>query len=313
MELSCELADLEEEINIEKIDDIEYEKIAESTLIPKVGYFLGLDISETSSGVCMYENGEKFVANISLECKDKDFLEVKLRRELKGYLTEVVKDKTFDLIIIEDAFQGVNALVTRTLYALNTAIDELILDGVCKCKDFRRINNQLWKSWLFKADQDNIYKGMEDKLRIEKCLELLGVYEYHDEGYQDRLDATGLILGYMLCKDSADEYEAQRKLKRVALEDIRVAYDTEQEFCLIEAGYGYRDIHKMFINDKHISKKLITDYLTNQPDLLFITNERVSLGMFGSVFNLPVMEDGGYFAFWIDEKKVNKYMGKLEE
>ena len=283
MELSCELADLEEEINIEKIDDIEYEKIAESTLIPKVGYFLGLDISETSSGVCMYENGEKFVANISLECKDKDFLEVKLRRELKGYLTEVVKDKTFDLIIIEDAFQGVNALVTRTLYALNTAIDELILDGVCKCKDFRRINNQLWKSWLFKADQDNIYKGMEDKLRIEKC------------------------------KDSADEYEAQRKLKRVALEDIRVAYDTEQEFCLIEAGYGYRDIHKMFINDKHISKKLITDYLTNQPDLLFITNERVSLGMFGSVFNLPVMEDGGYFAFWIDEKKVNKYMGNLEE
>lgn len=308
MELICDLADLGEESESLKIEEIKLEKISEKSLIPESGLFLGLDISEVSSGVCLYENGEKLSANISLVTGDVPFQEVLLRRELKSYLTEVVEGKEFDLIIIEDAFQGMNPTVTRKLYAINTAIDELILDGVCKCKDFRRINNQLWKSWLYTIDTEGQFKGLSDKLRIQKCLELLDVYEDRSEGYQDRLDSCGMILGYMLCKDKADEYEERKKKKRVSIEDVNVAYNTEQEFCLEEAGYGYRDISKMFISDKTMSKDLVLNYLTDSPNMIFVTDKKVSLGLFGSAFNLPIIDGGGYLAFWVNEKRVNKYL-----
>ena len=52
--------------------------------------------------------------------------------------------------------------------------NSVILDGVCSCKRFIRVQNKVWKSWLFKLDTEHRFKGLEDKLRIQKCLELVG-------------------------------------------------------------------------------------------------------------------------------------------
>jgi len=307
MELALDLDVYSEELNIEEEVEVSYEIPTEWTLIPKDKVVLGLDISESSSGICLYDKGEKLLANISLETGDVDFQEVLLRRELKKYLTEVVEGKDFDLVIIEDAFQGVNPTVTRKLYAINTAIDELILDGVCTCKDFRRVNNQLWKSWLFTIDNEGLYKGIEDKLKIQKCMAMLGVTD-SGEGFQDRLDANGMILGYYLCKSSADEAQRKSKIKRVSIGDIECDYQEDQELVLYNAGYGIRDIKKMYISERYLSKKLIIDYLSDNPDIVFITDRKLSLGILGDSFNLPIIEGGGYVAFWVKPEKVSKYL-----
>lgn len=313
MEIICDLGEIEEDKKYLKNTEKEFEKISEKSLVPRSGFFLGLDISEQSSGICLYENGEKVSANISLETKNVRFEEVLLRRELKGYLTELVQGKEFDLIIIEDAFQGVNPAVTRKLYALNTAIDELILDNVCSCKDFRRVNNQQWKSWLYTIDTDGLYKGLEDKLRIQKCLELLGVYEDDSEGYQDRLDSCGLILGYMLCKSRADTYEERKRKKKVEFSDIEFSYQEEIEFCLDEAGYGSRDLCKSFIELKSASKEFVINCLTDNPDVIFITSNRLYLGLFGGTIGATRLEGGGHLAFWVSPNKVKKYKKDMEE
>ena len=197
--------------------------------------------------------------------------------------------------------------MTRKLYAINTAIDELILDGVCECKDFRRVNNQQWKSWLFKADVDGLYKGLEDKLRIQKCLELLGVTD-SGVGFQDRLDATGMILGYYLCKSEADEIKRKSKLKRVSIDDVECAYEEDTFPIVFKAGYGIRDIKKMYIHERRISKKIMLDYLSETPDMIFITDEPISIGLLGNDFNLLVRKSGGYFGFWVKPNKLNKYL-----
>lgn len=308
MEVICDLSDLGENFIVEESEENTEIKISESSLIPRSGFFLGLDISETSSGICLYENGEKTLANIALETGNVEFQEVLLRRELKGYLSQLIEGKEFETIVIEDAFQGINPTVTRKLYALNTAIDELILDGVCKCKNFRRVNNQQWKSWLFTIDTEGVTKGLNDKARIQKCLELLGVYEDGSEGYQDRLDACGMLLGYMLCKDKADEINEMKKKKRVLFEDVEVSYEDDWFGCIEQAGYGVRDISKMFIPDKRLSKEVLLNYLTNYPEVIFITENKIALGMFGSLFNLPILEGGGHFAFWVKEQRLHKYL-----
>ena len=308
MEFSCNIG-FEEDIKEDIKNTIkEKEIISEKSLVPREGFFLGLDISETNTGICMYRNGEKMGANAYLESKDGDFYEVRLRRELKECLKEVVSNITFDVIIVEDAFQGVNPMVTRKLYAINTAIDELILDGVCGCKKFLRVNNKLWKSWLFSIDTEGLYKSMEDKERIENCLRLLGVYEEHDDGYQDRLDSCGMLLGYFLKKDEIEKSTYKKTFKKVSMSDVEFAYEEDIEAIKLDAGYGQRDIVCMYLDEKRMSESLILSKLTELPNVIYITNNKVNLGLLGNKINVAASVGGGYFGFWVKENKIRKYM-----
>lgn len=299
------LVDNIEEKNIVEMPEIVFENPTENNLIPRVGLYLGLDISETSTGVCLYENGEKVSANIYLETPaDIDFREVRLRRELKKDLSELIVGKSFNLIIIEDAFQGVNPSTTRLLYALNTAIDELILDGVCKCEKFLRVSNKTWKSWLFTIDSEGIFKGLKDKIKIEKCLELLGVHD-SGEGYQDRLDSCGMLLGYFLCKDKIKE---KSNKKRVAFEDIDFDYQEDIDLAVMNIKAEVGGISIGFVDEPSWSKKKMVDYLTENPSKVLVTKDLVRLGFFADKLGLPYFEDGAYFAFWVKPKKLKKYV-----
>lgn len=280
----------------------------EFSIIPPLGVFLGLDISECSSGVCLYENGKKFLWNIFLVSTEGDYYEVRLRRELKDCLREVVEGKEFDIIVIEDAFQGVNPMVTRKLYAINTAIDELVLDGICKCKYFLRVNNQVWKSWLFKLDEEGIYKGLDDKKRIQKCLEMVGIYEDDSDGYQDRLDATGLLVSFFLNEGRAKRYKLVKGTRKVSFSDVDFSYEEAEELCLFAAGYGQREIKSLIIDDKTVNKKMIVEYLSMDPDIVFITSRKLSLGIFGDTLGLQAIRGGGHFAFWVKPKRLKKYL-----
>lgn len=282
--------------------------ISEESLVPKNQSFLGLDISEHSTGICIYREGIRKTYNSVLNFSENSpFKEVLLRRELKSDLSDLVGGEKFDVIIIEDAFQGMNPSTTRTLYAINTAIDELILDEVVECKEFLRVQNSVWKSWLAKLDTEGLYKGLKDKIKVEKLLESIGITE-SGEGFQDRLDATGMVVGYLLCKDEVREKEEKKKKKRVEFSDIDICYVETGEELSYAIEDGIEDRIYLKPNERY-SKKRILDYLTDHPEAVFISSEPIKLGRIASELNLPYIEGGGYLAFWVKTKKLNKYLG----
>lgn len=277
------------------------------SIVPKEGLFLGLDISKNSSGITYIENGERIVGNIVLEDTKGVHKEVLLRRALKADLMELVEGKEFDLIIIEDAFVGENADTVRKLYALNTAIDELILDGVCKCKNFVRVNNRQWKSWLSTVDTCGVTKGLNDKEKVRICLEMIGITDDFSAGYQDRLDSTGLVVGYFLKGREIESESGLIRKRKVRLADIEASYEIDSSFLF----YGRDDINTEnieLLDYRKIGKGRVIELLTEHPDRVYATSERVLLGNLGVDLGLDILEDGGYFAFWINPKKKKKYL-----
>lgn len=274
--------------------------------IPK-GIYLGLDISEHSSGVCIYIDEKRMVYNIAVnEINDMDVhAEAKRRRLLKEKLFRLIRGWDFDAIIIEDAFTGKSPKVARKLYSLNTAIDELILDGVVFCKEFVRVNNESWKSWLFGIDTMGMYRLYEDKLRIQCCLGLIGIHE-EGEGYQDRLDATGMVIGYFLARGTDKFKMSIGVYKKVSWSDVEIAYDVSEEFLV--ADYKYiKSLERVYVEESRWSQKKVKDYLSRNPDKLFLCYcDR--LGNFGFNRDLPYIEGGGVLAFWIKKPKLKKYI-----
>ena len=285
-----------------------FDKLTEESIIPKTGYYLGLDISQNSSGICLYANGVRNTYNSKVDYdKDDVFAEARMRKQLKQDLLEVINGNELKLIVIEDVFEGANAEVVRKLYALNTAIDDLILDGLVVCKDFVRVQNGVWKSWLSVVDSNKDLKGFNDKEKIQGYLKILGIEEFGD-GFQDRLDATGMIIGYFLNKANGGTVTVEKK-KRVKFKDVSVVYEEDIDLVIMDMAYGNEEnVNVSYFEGKKISKKLMTDYLTENPDMLFISKDKVSIGLLAEELGLPIYENGGYVGFWIDGNKKKKYL-----
>lgn len=311
MELSFDLGVDCVELEDEKVkSELEIVQCTEETLVPKKGNYLGLDLSKLSTGICLYKDGVKVSANSSLTVsKEDEFKEVRLRRQLKHDLAELISGMTFELILVEDAFQGVNPNTTRLLYAINTAIDEMILDREIYCKKFMRPSNQLWKSWLFSIDTEGYYVGLDDKLRIQKCLELLGVYEdISVEGYQDRLDSCGMLLGYFMHQADINSKIEEAKIKRVSWSDICCAFEYEDEF-VVDLARADRDIiEREYVEDTRWTKDKIIKYVSGNPTQIFLTKNKVNLGRFGAELGLQVLDEPGCLGFWVKNRSLKKYI-----
>lgn len=285
-----------------------FDKLTEESIIPKTGYYLGLDISQNSSGICLYANGVRNTYNSKVDYDKNDvFAEARMRKQLKQDLLEVINGNELELIVIEDVFEGANAEVVRKLYALNTAIDDLILDGLVVCKDFVRVQNGVWKSWLSVVDSNKDLKGFNDKEKIQGYLKILGIEESGD-GFQDRLDATGMVIGYFLNKANGGTVVAEKK-KRVNFKDVSVVYEEDIDLVIMGMAYGNEEnVNVRYFEGKKISKKLMTDYLTENPDMLFISKDKVNIGLLAEELGLPIYENGGYVGFWVDGNKKKKYL-----
>lgn len=301
-----------EEQNAEGTEDYykcsKFDKLMEENIIPKTGYFLGLDISQNSSGICLYVNGVRNTYNSKVDYDKNDvFAEARMRKQLKQDLLEVINGNELELIVIEDVFEGANTEVVRKLYALNTAIDDLILDGLVVCKDFVRVQNGVWKSWLSVVDSNKDLKGFNDKEKIQGYLKILGIEE-SGEGFQDRLDATGMVIGYFLNKAKGGTVVVEKK-KRVNFKDVSVVYEEDIDLVIMGMAYGNEEnVNVRYFEGKRISKKLMTDYLTEDPYKLFISKDKVNIGLLAEELGLPIYENGGYVGFWVDGNKKKKYL-----
>lgn len=313
--MDLDLLDLEYEVSKDTVIKKEYDVLSEDSLVPKVGNYLGLDISISSTGICLYKDGIKTTANISLDYKeDNPHAEVLLRRQLKKDLLGLIDGLNFEVIVIEDVFEGINPDTTRKLYALNTAIDELILDGNITCNQFERVPNTLWKSWLSVVDSNGVYKGFKDKQKIQGYLKILGIEEGEDKGFQDRLDATGMLLGYLLSRNNSNtDISKIKKGIRVKFEDISFAYELDTDLITVQAYYNDEDINVKMIKDKKITKKAIIDYISSDINSIFITSEPIRLGLLAQTMDLELLNEKGYFGFWLSEKAKSKYRKKLQK
>lgn len=277
-----------------------------NNIVPSKGLYLGLDVSKNSTGLTLIENGERLTGNISLEEVDSVHREVLLRRALKEDLRILIKNKVFDLIIIEDAFEGIDPETTRLLYALNTAIDEMILDNECGCKNFIRVSNKAWKSWLSMVDSDGVAVGLNDKEKIKIYLKMIGVEE-EGEGAQDRLDSTGLIVSYFLKGKELNDKGKLKKKPKIHFSDINASYDIDTSYLF----YGRDDVNTdniEFLDYRKIGKKRVLELLGDNPDKVFVTSEPILLGNLGVELGLDIIDGGGYFAFWIKPNKLKKYL-----
>lgn len=291
-----------------------YLSLSEDTVIPKEGNFLGLDISQNSSGICVYRNGVKEVYNSCVSYdKRNPHAESLMRKQLKEDLLEVIGDTILDLVVIEDVFEGSNAEVVRKLYALNTAIDDLIIEGKVQCKEFVRISNGTWKSWLSTVDSEGIYKGYTDKEKIQGYLSMLGVVD-EGEGFQDRLDATGMILGYFLKGRNHKESSIVKRRLNISINDVLVDFEPDIDLITSNASYESDETNVTLISDTRLTKNKILEYLSSDLSAIYITSEPIRLGLLAKTFNLSFLEDDGkgYFGFWLSDKAKKKYKQRIE-
>lgn len=153
---------------------------------------------------------------ISLDAKyDKDnpMWEAEMKKEFKDNLTKLVKDKEFDLAVVENTINGCNAITNKELTLLNTVFDDLVTEGVCKVKKENLVRPlpNVWRKAL--KDFTGTTSASNTKELVEKLLHRLGyrfVLDYQDEtdkakkeiGYYDICDATGMLIAYMYKKSS---------------------------------------------------------------------------------------------------------------
>lgn len=227
------------------------EKVTVESLLEGMGTSLALDISKNSTGIAYWKNGVLNVSNyhISVEYKEEDpFSEIKMRLDFKKHLVEMFRGEAFDTIIVEDVFGGDNFSTVRKLLALNTVIDELVVEGILSVENFYRQSNKTWKS-----NMRSIYKagkGLKDKFEIEQVALHLGfgyALEHQSdtdaqktkEGYQDILDAT-----MMLCSVSALKNNDIKTKKSSRIKKSDLVFDFVE--ILDELDYSDNEIYSAF-------------------------------------------------------------------
>lgn len=250
---------------------------------------LSLDVSKTSTGLTIFENGRTQPYCLKLETDDNTATYPVGERmlELREAIVDIVGENThFDLICVEEAILGVNAKVSGVAYALNFVIDMLILDGIITCDHFMRINNKSWKAIMRKHTgviplKSGSDKDKKDIINYFQALNYSMGYQvnsfkswsaYMKSGIQDMLDSVGVMYG------SVEKVfrEPNRSTKKVR--------KTQKVFDNLEDAVKYA---KFNIKEVSITPEKLLPWFD---DLKFVTDESTSyivktnsLGRFGIV------------------------------
>ena len=138
---------------------------------------------------------------------------IRRRLEFKQYLKEALSGLPVAVVVVEDVFAGVNVTSYRELLNLNNVVDELILEGVITTAageepELVRVQSRVWKRWIrrFVKETPNSVvhehaKYLNDKRVVRESLNAIGVHPETLEGgkgNQDRCDAAGMALGWLL-------------------------------------------------------------------------------------------------------------------
>lgn len=271
-------------------------ELTAADILPSTGVHLGLDLSTAGTGIAVWRNGSLEWDTITLETDKKhQHAESLIRRELREYLEEYFSGQSFDTIIIEDVFIGLQLHGVRWLFALNSVIDDMILDGVISCKVFHRVGNTTWKSWLRTTDPGRSVTGYNDKEVISRLLERLGVPV---DVKQDQLDALGMLVGYFARDMNMGSPKALiTKTSLRSIRDVRAVYVSTSDALEKSIPGGYR--RREFVD--RVSERKILEAVTLDPNTVWYTKKQVSLGNITEKLRVDPIPFGGYVAFWSKE------------
>ena len=250
---------------------------------------LSLDVSKTSTGLTIFENGRTQPYCLKLETDDNiaKYPVGERMLELREAIVDIVGENThFDLICVEEAILGVNAKVSGVAYALNFVIDMLILDGVIACDHFMRINNKSWKAIMRKHTgviplKSGSDKDKKDIINYFQALNYSMGYQvnsfkswsaYMKSGIQDMLDSVGVMYGSV------------EKVFREPSRSTKKVRKTQKVFDNLEDAVKYSKFH---IKEVSITPEKLLPWFD---DLKFVTDGSTSyivktnsLGRFGIV------------------------------
>lgn len=172
---------------------------------------------------------------------------IRRRLEFKQYLKEALSGIPVAVVVVEDVFAGVNITSYRELLNLNNVVDELILEGVITTAageepELVRVQSRVWKRWIrrFVKETPNSVvhehaKYLSDKRVVRESLTAIGVPPETLEGgkgNQDRCDAAGMALGWLL-RDVEDLESPIPEAEEPKVSDAEVeepkSADTSQE------------------------------------------------------------------------------------
>lgn len=270
-------------------------------IIPKTGRYLSLDVSKTSTGFTIVEDHKMAWANIELKTSmEAVHGEALLRREFRRELKRYIGGMAFDAIVVEDVFSGSQVQGVRSLYALNTVIDDMILDGDISCPDdsFVRVQNGMWKKWLRTLDPEGMIRAHNDKQQIAKLLELVGIVA-EGKGYQDRLDSMGMLAGYFLVKRGFAGTGAGKEVKKtssIKIGDVKAEYvanKSEMEAIVKMLEGPVEKFHGK------LNQKTVLQALHDRPKHAYYTPNLVSIGQLATKLGVKAYPFGGYLVFYL--------------
>ena len=266
---------------------------------------LGLDISKTSTGLAKWFDGTVITDNHTIDVKKGDenrFLNC--YKDLRDYLILTCADDEYDVIIVEDIFLGRNGDTFRMLSVLNICIDILVDEGILKCKEYVKVQNGVWKSWLFKNSND--YTGMSDKVRIRSILSDMGFDFSSLKGSQDRYDALGMIIGYLSRDISAiKEKEDVKNKPKVRLSDLDVEYflfEGQRSDFLRLKGVEESDCIHFYL--ARVTEKKLLELISSNVDGVFISQDSCNLGVLSEKLGLSSFVGGGYPVIKLKSNKI---------
>lgn len=261
---------------------------------------LGLDISKTSGGFTVYQDGKYFsqTHEIKVDKKEEDRF-IKCFNSLRDFIQRNFSDMVFDLVIVEDIFFESNVDTFRVLGVLNLCIDWCVDNGVLNTKEYLKVSNKTWKSWLFINDS---YKGMNDKERIRLNVQDRGVRYDGLRGFQDMYDSTGMIMGYLQKDEIQQKSNNVKQKNNLKLKDLDCLYFLFKEE--LEQELSFRRIEKkdiQYFKVSRLSKKALLGLISKESNLVYVSESKVNLGNLCEDLGVSPLVGGGYLAVWLKD------------
>ena len=289
------------------INEVKIDTVSVESLLKKFKSAVGLDISMTSTGLVIWENGvlTKYQIKVDMEVDlNRDELgEEKMQEVFATDLLSVLEGRHFEVIAIENVFGGQNFDTVRKLLALNSVMGRLILQGKVTCDKFFKRSNKVWKKYLGRVYR---VKGAKDKINIEEALIYMN-YDYalencnlpptkkEEVGYQDILDATGLLCGLAV---ELEENPEGVKFKEVTIADVKTTYIGDMVDLDYIEDKMIRDTPIMEVElDMPLEKRIVATLreaeVNGVEDTIYaIQVPNTKLGAFGSRQGIPFLSQG---------------------
>ena len=294
---------------------IVYQQLTLNKLIQNIPSLITFDVAPQHTGI-VYWNGTQFKEyHFKLNEPDKQnphWLYL-LRKEFKGILTDIVRNKEFEYCLIEDVYGGENYDTVIQLLILNSVIDELIDEGICKVNHFYRM---IATSWMAKARLLYKQEGkLKSKFETQGLLEYLqcDYYLQHkdlspiqkkDICFEDTCDAYGMVVALIAMIKLTDIKVT--KVKKINFTDIKMIYVEHLEDCVKSRDKRFKSEEKYKVELRKNIKDSILDIVRNDNgNKVFYAELPISsLGAFGMKYNFTFYASGqGFLVFYVKQKK----------